>query len=586
MAASMAVNMIARSLYSSEPPDLQDKQAMNATLLVSWWCTGFALAVILIRVGGRYVRTEALFREDWIMFGNILPLLIRMALVHVILIWGTNNTKTAGLTPVAIQHRITGSKLVLASRIFYALFIWMAKWSTLEFLKRLVGAFWHTSYEVGLQIIRYFLLATFIAVIISDLAECHPFTHYWQVIPDPGPHCREGIAQLMTMGICDIVTDITLVAFPIPIVIKSEMALRRKISLVLLFGLSLGLVGLTAYRVPATISRRSSQQFRSLFASFEVLAAAAVTNAVVIGSFIRDRGVKKAKFKAGSDAEGSVLSPAQTRRATITQHHWGSDEDLVRDLGMSLRPALQHRNTNMSVSMAAPVALPNHTAGPPPDRDDGRLAVDASWNFSTSARGVDRSDKGSLSSTSDEKPIDLKPQLSTEPVSPGVGIAEPSTSSRKQSFFDIDGVIEHNNNNGPSSQPSAEPLLESQRPLDVHDFAKTGSSQQQGSSRAFISDVGGLLSPHREEGNVGPSTTTALPPSARRGSNPARDFSSRGSTSAYIGRSSIAEHQQARDPHPLYRPGTDVGPSMTGSNIDDGGPGSSMDFVDAGGLLK
>src|SRR4051812_10067477 len=113
----MAATMIVRSLYHSEPPDLQDKHAMNATLLVSWWCTGFALAAILVRVGGRYVRTEKLFREDWIMFGNVFPLLVRMALVHVILIWGTNNTKTAGLTALDTHYRSTGSKLVLASRI-------------------------------------------------------------------------------------------------------------------------------------------------------------------------------------------------------------------------------------------------------------------------------------------------------------------------------------------------------------------------------------------------------------------------------------------------------------------------------------
>jgi hypothetical protein len=578
MATSMAAILTVRSLYNSEPPDLQTKAAMNPTLLVSWWCTGFALAAILIRVGGRYVRTEKLFREDWIMFGNVLPLLARMGLVHVILIWGTNNTKTAGLTSIETHNRSIGSRLVLASRVFYTLFIWMAKWSILEFLKRLVGAFWHTSYEVGLHIIRYFLLATFIAVFISDLAECYPFTHYWQVIPDPGPHCREGIAQLMTMGICDIITDLVLVAFPIPIVIRSEMALKRKVSLVLLFGLSLGLVGLTAYRVPATISRKSSQQFRSLFASFEILAAAGVTNAIVIGSFIRDRGVKKAKFKRGSDADGSMLAPTQTRRATVTQHHWGSDEDLVRDIGMSVHPTLQHRTTITSLT-AAPVAMPNHNASVPPDPGDGGIRMDTNWNFSNAARAIDRSEKGSLSGAStDSKHADLKRQISAEPVSPG--IAE-TPASRKASFFDVGGLLGHSS---PSSPPSAEPLLTSSQ-SSVHDLARSSRAAppaQQG-SRAFISDVGGLLSTHREEGDM--DRSTARPPAARRGSalhttqsSGARNFS-RGST-AYNGRSNIAQHSE---PHPVYRPGRDVGPSTSGT--DDGGEGS-MDFVDAGGLLK
>jgi hypothetical protein len=55
------------------------------------------------------------------MIASIIPLFIRMAFVHVVLIWGTNNTKTNSLTELDIRHREIGSRLVLASRIFYAL---------------------------------------------------------------------------------------------------------------------------------------------------------------------------------------------------------------------------------------------------------------------------------------------------------------------------------------------------------------------------------------------------------------------------------------------------------------------------------
>jgi hypothetical protein len=53
-------------------------------------------------------------------FACLIPLFTRQALVHVILLYGTNNAITTGLTDGEIQHRIIGSKLVLASRIFYA----------------------------------------------------------------------------------------------------------------------------------------------------------------------------------------------------------------------------------------------------------------------------------------------------------------------------------------------------------------------------------------------------------------------------------------------------------------------------------
>lgn len=106
----------------SSPPAKTTKAQDNPTLLFSWWCTGFALAFIGVRLCGRMVRNNRLFNEDKIMFASTIPLLIRMGLIHVVLIWGTNNVDLSdGLTELEIQHRTTGSKLVLPARIFYAM---------------------------------------------------------------------------------------------------------------------------------------------------------------------------------------------------------------------------------------------------------------------------------------------------------------------------------------------------------------------------------------------------------------------------------------------------------------------------------
>lgn len=52
---------------------------------------------------------------------SLIPLFIRMGLIHVVLIYGTNNVVTTGLTNDEINKRSIGSRLVLAARIFYAL---------------------------------------------------------------------------------------------------------------------------------------------------------------------------------------------------------------------------------------------------------------------------------------------------------------------------------------------------------------------------------------------------------------------------------------------------------------------------------
>lgn len=114
--------MITRKELFSSPPAPRTSRQNNPTLLVSWWCTGFALAIIIVRLAGRYIRTEKLFKEDKIMALSIIPLCARMALVHLVLIWGTNNAQLdPGISDIERRHREIGSRLVLASRIMYAL---------------------------------------------------------------------------------------------------------------------------------------------------------------------------------------------------------------------------------------------------------------------------------------------------------------------------------------------------------------------------------------------------------------------------------------------------------------------------------
>lgn len=119
-----------RGLWSSAPPEPRSPRANRPTLLFSWWCTGFATVIILMRLLGRKIRTNVLFREDWIMMLALIPLLIRMALIHVVLLYGTNNVQTSGLNEMQIAERAIGSRLVLGARIFYAL-LWVCLSCTL-----------------------------------------------------------------------------------------------------------------------------------------------------------------------------------------------------------------------------------------------------------------------------------------------------------------------------------------------------------------------------------------------------------------------------------------------------------------------
>ncbi|KAM7216035.1 hypothetical protein V8F06_008613 [Rhypophila decipiens] len=455
-------------LYS-DPPPLHTFSNDKPTLLVCWWITMFCTVIILLRVSGRFVRTEKLFTEDKVAALALVPLFMRMACVHFILLYGTNNAQFDGveLSDDELRKKSIASGLVILSRILYAATLWILKNAVLEFFKRL-NVSWERSYEVMLVIIRCTLAATFIAVVISSLAECRPFSHYWQVLPDPGGQCRQGYAQLLTMAVCNIVTDLLLVFFPVPIIIQSQMTTKRKVQLVLLFSLSLGIVATTIYRVPHIIEDRGNQQSRSLYASVELLFATAASNALVLGSFVRDRGVKKKKFKYDSIAGGSIerSSGSGSRRPTLNRH-WGSDEDLVRDVGFGLKPDLRE-------TPASPTSGGFYT--PAPLAASFQKDMD-SWQFPGQKRNS--------TTPSDQY------------LSPGDPMASPGTNMaftpRRVSFFDYGGLLDDQaGSNRQGSSFSNGPTTPNSVPSSA---VQAGTGGLRRGSQALLQDLGVFLNP-------------------------------------------------------------------------------------------
>ncbi|KAI2620004.1 hypothetical protein GGR54DRAFT_111553 [Hypoxylon sp. NC1633] len=450
------------SLYTPPPP-LHTRDQDKPTLLVCWWATLFCTVIILTRIVGRFIRSETLFREDKMAALAIIPLYLRMGCVHVILIYGTNNAHITELTDDELRMKSIASGLVLASRIFYAATLWILKSAILEFFKRLTSITWNRSHHITLMIIRGILVATFVAILISDLVECQPFDHYWQVLPTPEGQCRQGYVQLITMATCNILTDLLLVFYPIPIILTSHMGTKKKVQLTLLFSVSLAVVATTAYRVPQTIRLGGNQQIRSLFASVELLFATASANTLVLGSFVRDRGVKKSKYKYNSITADST-DRASERRPTL-QRQWGSDEDLVRGLGLGVDRKLrddaeQQRQTERA---AQPVATLDN------------------WRFPELHR--------SIVTRSDDFLLD-RDQL---PVSRG----ESTITPRRVSFFDVGGLLDGEPSRG-SGRDSSISSVDPPSPLSPGAPLPTMQASSNGfrrGSQVFLQDLGGLLSP-------------------------------------------------------------------------------------------
>lgn len=384
----------------------------------------------------------------------------------------------------------------------------MLKNTILEFFNRLSGLTWSKTYQNGVWIMRCILVATFIAIVISDLAECQPFSHYWQVLPDPGGQCRQGYANLLTSGICNVLTDFLLVALPVPLIITSSMTLTRKVQLVLLFSMSLLVCVVTLYRIPNVIKAHGSQQQRSLLASIELLVATAVANALVLGSFVRDRGVKKRRFKYGSIAGESGVGTESdhrpgSRRPTVAERAWGSDDDLFRDVAFNM-PKDQRSSSDDPEARPAQ-ATP---AGPVAPLKTFNIQ---NWNFEdASAR------RGS-------------PPLSDAPSSSG---------PKKVSFFDVGGLLDDEESGNPRFV-GRQSTVSLKGPMSPPSAISASTNGLQRGSQALLQDLGGLMGCRTRSNN----TTEARSNGTER-----EDF-----TSAAMELSDIS---------PAVSPGTEVPPPL------------------------
>lgn len=96
----------------------------DPTLLIVWICTWTAIAVMSLRLILVKVNTKPFSMGDYLTMGAIFCALARLSLIHVVLIWGSNNVTskfraTHHFTQQEIYHREIGGKLTIVNRLFY-----------------------------------------------------------------------------------------------------------------------------------------------------------------------------------------------------------------------------------------------------------------------------------------------------------------------------------------------------------------------------------------------------------------------------------------------------------------------------------
>lgn len=163
--------------------------------------------------------------------------------------------------------------------------LWSAKMAVLDLLSRLIMKM---PFERKLlYVIWGTLLLTFVASITTVFTSCTPIRRSWQINPNPG-NCTIGTIWIFTYEICNIITDVLLMAVPFSLIMSAKIEIMKRLRILALFSIGLFLISISIVRIVRGRDSRS-QAGHTLWASLEVFFASVVAVTPTIYALARNR---------------------------------------------------------------------------------------------------------------------------------------------------------------------------------------------------------------------------------------------------------------------------------------------------------
>ncbi|KAI5777615.1 hypothetical protein EDC01DRAFT_623782 [Geopyxis carbonaria] len=229
----------------------------------AWTLMGVAWIFIILRITSRLISVpfRSLHPDDYLVVVAGLVYFGETICIHFIAsLGGSNNMPPelrALLTPDAIVKHTLASKLFITGWVEYGLTVWLMKGCMCFFFFRIFQGLPAAMHKT--RIALWAVCITYVIVFITTMCECVPFHKNWQVVPDPGQQCTQGLAKHIVILITNVSTDVLLISIPLPIFLASTMPLYRKVIISLLFGAGLF--------VTVAAILRSSFVFQDLYSS-------------------------------------------------------------------------------------------------------------------------------------------------------------------------------------------------------------------------------------------------------------------------------------------------------------------------------
>ncbi|KAI1820266.1 hypothetical protein F4861DRAFT_76473 [Xylaria intraflava] len=201
-----------------------------------------ALEVILVslRFYARSLTASQYASDDWLVLAALLGQFVQAGIVIGSIEQGSGGYHVAYLEETRPEGLVLFSKYLVAVSIWYITTIWIAKLSICILYRRLfpqrpvIILLWVT---VGVM-----MLTAIVTLIVTFLA-CRPFWTNWAPPDVQMTHCIDKEALFVWGTLPNVVTDIIMLAIPLPVVWKLQAATNLKIALTITFVIgSAGLV--------------------------------------------------------------------------------------------------------------------------------------------------------------------------------------------------------------------------------------------------------------------------------------------------------------------------------------------------------
>ncbi|KAK2015619.1 hypothetical protein LZ32DRAFT_554231 [Colletotrichum eremochloae] len=261
---------------------------------------GVAIGVISLRTYARIsaVGVKHLQADDYLMLFIALSYSAETALAYSVgAYWrglannGMSDEARKNLDPNSEEFmlRVNGSKTQVAGWITYScLVLWPAKAAMCTFYVRLTQGM----HNYRKRIICGFVVigVTWLVVFFSIIFGCYPMEKNWQIYPDPGNSCQPAISliNILVVVVLNSLTDLYLLSIPIPMLWGSQLPLRKKLGLIVLFsgGIFVTMAGILRCVLIITDPVNGAQQAGS-WAVRETFVAIVTTNVPMIFPLVR-----------------------------------------------------------------------------------------------------------------------------------------------------------------------------------------------------------------------------------------------------------------------------------------------------------